>query len=120
MGLLNFFVKKAVKVNARELTQSYLTVKQQNPHRDEKELYALVLESTHSYERDSSSPLVFTYKSPSIDVSKFESIKHLFAAVIIAEQRDLKLSATKQTELDSIVAEVIDEELKIARIDLMQ
>ena len=117
MGLLNFFVKKAFKANVRVLTHSYLTVKQKNPDRDEKELYALVLESRHSYERDGSSPLAFTYKNLSIDVSKFESIKHLIAAVIIAEQRDLKLSATKQLELDSILNEVIDEQLKVAGID---
>ena len=63
MGLLNFFVKKAVKANVRVLTHSYLTVKQKNPDRDEKELYALALESRHSYERDSSNPLAFTYKN---------------------------------------------------------
>ena len=114
MGLLNFLFKRLVRANTRILIQSYLKVKEQNPDCSEKELYALVLDSRQSYVREGNDSLVFTYKTLTIDVSTFESITHLLATVIIAEERDLNMSASKLAELNSMLGEVIHEELQAA------
>ena len=118
MGLLNFLFKRLVRANTRILIQSYLKVKEQNPDCSEKELYALVLDSRQSYVREGNDSLVFTYKTLTIDVSTFESITHLLATVIIAEERDLNMSASKLAELNSMLGEVIHEELQAAGTEL--
>jgi hypothetical protein len=112
MGLLNYFLKKGIKVNVRVLVRSYLEVKDERPDSDEQELFAHILESRHSYERDLSNPQVFNYKGLSVDASRFESIEDLIAWVVSAEKRDLKLSQERLIKFESILRDAIRDELE--------
>jgi len=116
MGLMNFFLKKAMKENIRAIIRDYLAVKEQNIGSDDRTLFALVLDARHSYQRNDSNSLVFNYNNLEIDVSRFKSITHLLACVIIAEQADLNLSSSQQKRLDSMLNDVITEQLQKAGI----
>jgi hypothetical protein len=116
MGLMNFLLKKGMKENVKIIIRDYLAVKDQNMGSDERALFALVLDARHSYQRSDSNSMVFNYKNLEIDVSRFKSITHLLACVIIAEQADLNLSSSQQKRLDSMLNDVITEQLQKAGI----
>ncbi len=118
MGLINFLLKKGMKENVKIIIRDYLAVKDQNMGSDERTLFALVLDSRHSYQRSDSNSLIFNYKSLEIDVSRFKSAAHLLASVIIAEQANLNLSSSQQKRLDSMLYEVIAEQLQKAGITI--
>jgi hypothetical protein len=116
MGILFFFLKVGVKINVKLLVRRYLEAKEKRPGSDEKEFFALVLESRYAYERDEDNDLVFNYKDLALDLSRIESISDLIFQVISVEKRGLNLSLETQIKFDSMLKGVIDDQLKAAGV----
>ena len=112
MGILFFFLKIGVKINAKLLIRRYLEAKEKRPDSDEKEFFAVVLESRYAYQRDEGNDLVFNYKNLALDLSRIESIRDLIFQVISVEKRGLNLSLETQIKFDSMLKRVIDDKLK--------
>ena len=116
MGILFFFLKIGVKINVKVLVRRYLDAKEKKPDSDEKELFAVVLESRYAYERDSGNDLVFNYHDLALDLTRIASIRDLIFQVVSVEKRGLNLSLETQLKFDSMVKGVIDNKLKAAGI----
>ena len=116
MGILFFFLKIGVRINVKLLIRRYLAAQERRPGSDEQELFSLVLESRHAYERDGGNDLFFNYKDLALDLSRIESIRDLIFQVTSVEKRGLNLSLGTQIKFDSMLRGVIDDKLKAAGI----